>query len=406
MKEARDPLDVLVIEPHAEGHHGPYLQWMVEALVERHHQVTVMTLGESLTHPILKRMVSASPHAINVVSPVQGIRHDKSLSGVFSQLIRELSYWRMFRDWYRYTLPEKKPDVVLVPYLDYCLYAIGLLGSPFGNTPWVGVAMRPSFHYRDIGIVAPKPRLAGLKKTLFIRLLKNKHMKNLLTIDEPLIEYLRVNGSLNSKVSFLPEPYDIDVLPTPDKAKMKYGFDTRRKLILVYGSITMRKGVTALLRAVSDQACPEFVDVLFAGKLNEDVRELLSEPWMQVIQKTSRLTVIDRYIAPEEEPILFSAADIVWLGYHGHYTGSGVLVQAAKFGRPVIGCGEGIIGWQVRRHKIGVVIDQNDISSVIFGIQNLVENEKFYEECEVNCFHAFDANNLDMAKNVLVNSVL
>jgi glycosyltransferase involved in cell wall biosynthesis len=405
MKKTCDPLEVLVIEPHTAGHHGPYLQWMVETLVEHGHNVTVMTLGESLFHPILKRLISASTHAVKVVAPERSIQHNKSYSGAVGQMVRELSYWKMFRGWYRRTSVKKKPDVVLVPYLDYCLYAIGLLGSPFGNTPWVGVAMRPSFHYRDTGVIAPKPSLAGLKRALFFWLLSNKHLRKLLTIDEPLFEYLNLNAKHCHKVTFLPEPYDVGTVPEPAVAKSKYGFDTQRKLIMVYGAIALRKGAVSLLRAIADQRCPESVDVLFAGKLSEDMHELLGESWVQVLLNTQRLKVIDRFISVEEESDLFSAADIIWLGYLGHYTGSGVLVQAARTGRPIIGCEDGIIGWQAKRYEMGVVVRPNNLASVVSGIRTLIENEGLCIKYASNGKRAFKMHSINLAKDILVNAI-
>jgi glycosyltransferase involved in cell wall biosynthesis len=399
MTPESSPLNVLVIEPHMVGHHGTYLQWMVEALVEHGFKVTIMTQPVSLQHPSLLHIMKAHPQVVEVVTPACSYR-----SNTDSLVQRELGFWRMFRNWYLQQSVRCQPDVVLLPYLDYCLYAIGLLGSPFGSTPWVGVAMRPSFHYHDMGIAAPYPSLARLKKALFFRLLKNKQLKSILTIDEPLSEYLSVKDVPNGKVVFLPEPYDVQVMPLSIDAKKKYEFDVNQKVILVYGAITSRKGVVSLLRAITDQSCPEFVSVLLAGKLADDMHVMLGETWIRALRRSKRLTVLDRFIPAEEEPNVFSAADIVWLGYQGHYTGSGVLVQAAKFGRPVIGCEDGVIGWQTRRHKMGVVVRQKDIGSVVAGIRTLIDDEGVHEKCGINGRRAFENNTLSNAKVILVNA--
>jgi glycosyltransferase involved in cell wall biosynthesis len=395
---------ILVVEPHAQGHHGPFLQWMLEALVEREFRVTLITLPESLRHPSLQHISRGLTGVVDVVSAdgENRIREYQGLiqPGLASLIKRELAYWRTFRDWYRLQVTRKQPDIVFLPHLDYCLYAIGLLGSPFDDVPWVGVAMRPSFHYREMGVVAPRPSLAELKKVLFSRLLGNKYLKRLLTIDEPLVEYLRDRAPAG-KVTFLPEPSDLQTLPDARDARRELGIDSERKVILVYGSLSLRKGVSELLRAIANPTCPKVVDVLIAGKVGDDLRGLLSEHWVQAMQEERRIKIVDRFITADEERILFAAVDMVWLGYRKHYTASGVLVQAARAGRPVIACEEGILGWQTRRHRLGTVVCLNDIASILAGIRALAENKVMCEACGINGRRAFEANSIDNAKEAL-----
>ena len=52
--------NILIFEPHANGHHGPYVQWMATGLVERGFKVTVVPLRESLAHPSMQMLGDAS----------------------------------------------------------------------------------------------------------------------------------------------------------------------------------------------------------------------------------------------------------------------------------------------------------------------------------------------------------
>ncbi len=287
-------------------------------------------------------------------------------------MAREFSYWWLFRRWYKANVDTARPDLVLLPFLDYSLYAIGLLGSPFGNCPWVGLAMLPSFHYKEVGVIAPRPSLAKIKQALFFRLLHNPYLRRLLTIDEPLMAYIgKSRGS--GKVAFLPQPAEFGVLPDAVEAKRWVGLSAGRRLILVYGEITQRKGIVELLRAVANPNFPSSVDVLLAGHIPSDMRHCLSESWVQTLATEKRLIQIDRFILTEEEPILFAAADIVWLGYRRHYTESGTLTLSARAGRPVLACEEGIIGWQTRRHSLGEVVRPEEVASVIAGVNALLD---------------------------------
>lgn len=369
---------VLVFEPKVSGHHGPYLEWMVQGLIGHGFTVTLVTLPESLMHPSMREIVQAtettSGQLLQVIQSIAVAPQRRRKDGIVSLLMRELTYWRQFRGWYKAHVNTIHPDVVLLPYLDYCLYAIGLLGSPFGGCPWVGVSMRPSFHYQEMGVIAPKPSLAAIKKWLFLRVLNNKHLRCLLTIDEPLSEYLAKVNKFVGRYAFLPEPVGLGYLPDVEDAKRFLRVPQKRKLILVYGAITYRKGVVELLRAVADPSFPPLIDVLLAGKIASELDGLLAEPWVAALVSGGRLRILDRFFESNEEPHLFSAADIVWLGYKNHYTASGVLVQAARAGRPVLACAAGIIGWQTSRYSLGEVIEPKEIKSVMSGVYALLQH--------------------------------
>ncbi len=379
-------MKTLIFEPHVDGHHGPYLQWMATGLAGRGFDITIVTLPETMVHPAILELTQAareSTGSLQIVATETSIKLPSSTSGgLFGLVAREWAYWRLFRAWYKTYGSSVRPDLVFLPYLDYCLYAIGLLGSPFGDCPWVGLAMRPSFHYRAMGVRAPRPALAGVKKALFSRVIRNRFLRQLLTIDEPLASYLVDSPQASGKVSFFPEPVELGDLPAPDEARQKFGVDPEHKLILLYGAVTSRKGVVELLRALTTPDFPPAVDVLLAGKVTETgINELLSESWVRALQADGRLKVIDRFIKIAEEPVLFAAADIVWVGYRGHYNSSGLLAQAVSAGRPVLACNEGILGWQTERHGLGQVVNPADSAEVAIAVAALLRNKA---DTEVN----------------------
>ncbi|MFZ5653346.1 MAG: glycosyltransferase [Pseudomonadota bacterium] len=378
-------MNVLVLEPHANGHHGPYLQWMATGLAGRGFRVTVVTLPESLSHPSIQVLKEASRAAeqtnLCLIGADNFSLQAARRSGAAGLAARELAYWRLLRAWYRMYAETVRPDVVFLPYLDYCLYAIGLLGSPFGDRPWVGVAMRPSFHYPQMGVIAPPTSLAKFKKALLFRLLRNRSLRRLLTIDEPLSQYLADRPALAAKVAFLPEPAALADLPDRDGAKHRLGLPAERKIVLVYGAVTERKGVRELLLALANPAFPPSADVLLAGTISPEIHQALAEPAVAPLVAQGRVRLLDRFIETREEPVLFAAADIVWLGYRGHYTASGVLVQAANAGRPVVACQEGIIGWQTRRHGLGEVVKPEDPAAVCAAIGALLQGPPAQKVC-------------------------
>lgn len=368
---------VLILETCANGHRGPYLHWMATGLVEHGFNVTIITLPEVMAHPSLRALSERIPDGggpLQIIEAAAPVKLPSSVAGggLIGLAYPQLAYWRLFRAWYREFAEIVKPDVVYLPDLDSTLYATGLLGSPFGACPWTGLVMRPSFHYKDIGVVAPEPSLAAIRKAIFFRLLNNRYLRYLLTLDEPLSEYLKGKGTAAEKVVFFPEPAASHKIKDVIVAKEMFGLSKDRKAVIVYGAITARKGVIELLRAL---ACPDFppsVDVLLAGKISTEIRNALSEDWIQSLVVNGRLRIVDRFISDDEEPFLFAATDVVWLGYKAHYGASGVLVQAARSGCAVLACKEGVIGWQTVRHHLGETASIDDKSSIISALHRIM----------------------------------
>lgn len=368
----------LVFEPHSDGHHGPYLHWMVTGLVDRGFEVTIITLPETLVHPSMQTLTSTASTegagSLRLIGDATSITLPSGATGGAAGITaREYAYWRLFRAWYKAYAATLRSDVVYLPYLDYCLYAIGLLGSPFGDCPWVGLTMRPSFHYRSMGVEAPKPNFAWIKEILFFRMLRRRSLKCLLTIDEPLAAYIEAMPLNAEKVVFYPEPAELGELPEPSAARQKLSMSPSRKLVLLYGAIAARKGVVELLQALAEPGFPTAVDVILAGKVVEPaIQKMLNESWVCNLIGQGRIKVIDRYIDPSEESTLFAAADIVWVGYRGHYNSSGILAQAVNAGRPVLACKGGVLGWQTRRHGLGLTVNPTDKAAVATAIGALL----------------------------------
>lgn len=375
-----------------------YLRWAIEQLAARGHAIAVIASPDAMEHPSMTGL-AADPRA-----NVQWFSYARPgpVRGSPNLIHREIAYWRSFRRHFAAATRDFEVDTVFVPYLDYFLYAAGLLGSPFGDVPWVGLAMRPSFHHAAMAVRSPTPHFAWAKRRLFFRLLRQPSLRALLTIDESMAAYLADRPSA-AKVRFLPSPTVLRSRATRELARSRLGLGSARQILLVYGGLTQRKGIPHLLRAMSDPAFPNTVDVVLAGKLSMPTATELASPAAGQLIAQGRIHVFDRFLDDNEESYAFSAADFVWLGYVRHYGPSGVLAQAGAMGLPVIADDHGLIGWQTRRHDMGLLVNVDDAHGVASAVGHLARDRVLAARLGENGRRAFGEVEVDPAGQVLAS---
>lgn len=356
-------MHILILEAGLTGHHANYLEHIAATFLEQGHRLTISVREEHADNPLFARLNASYPGRVDA----RAIPPLPSWTCVFGRLGvvgSELSHWLMFKRFFQQLQVEDRVDHVFVPYLDYCLHATALLGSPWAQVRWSGICMRPSFHYGDAGVIAPKPKWSAVKERLFYRLLRQPSLQKLLTIDELLEQQTKQKCPLNAqKLAFVPDPAELTHDFDRASARARLGIPEQDFVILVYGAIDGRKGVEHLLAGIRNRQFSKTLKMLVMGKQTPTLRDkLIHEP--QVIS-------IDRYVDAATEEAGFRAADVVWMGYSSHYAMSGVLVLAAFAGKPVIATRNGLIGWMTQNHRLGVAIDSENPEAVSRAISDM-----------------------------------
>lgn len=398
---------VLLIEPHCAGHHSVYLNWLVQGLVDLGMQLQIGTLESSLQHPLFQN-IQRQYSQIPIISLPDSFVGDTRQGGVFNLIRREFFYYGLFKKLFRIASENTDFDAVFVPYVDYCTYAIAFLGSPFEHTPWNGIVMRPSFHYREMDIVCPASAGSRLKKRLFLRLLAERNLKTLFTTDETLKVYIDNKWTkFSNRLEKYHDPVHLPEKWEKNEARRFLGIPASVPLILIYGAITGRKGVDRLLLAFNEYQFPKGAHVLLAGKQSEDVQQILrGYPLAQKLMKEHRLHQLPGFIDADQEIASLSAADILWLGYRDHYVMSGVLVQAGRMGLPVIADECGLIGWYTSKYSLGVVVKSSDTHEVARAVRILIEDKEFASECGKNGERLFAGNTVKQFINLIAKDLL
>lgn len=370
----------LIIEPNADGHRMNYVKWSAKALLDCGYQVKLITTPAATKHPMFQDALTYCEGKIEVaMMPDIAVGNQVGMRNLWN---RHHRFWTAFAAAFKEHGAEA--DLVFIPYLDHCDKAFSVLGSPFGKTPWAGVSMRLTFHHAAMGIKSPASRTHAAERALYRRLLKSPTLRTLFVIDESLHLYTQHHlPKLAGKVNYLADPQELSNTMTREQARARLGVEARF-LILLYGSLTARKGIRRLIEATISSEFPTNGLTLIAGTPDGETCALLESPDAKKAQELGRLLVVARHASSEEEEIYFRAADLVWLAYEGHYGSSGVLSLAAAAGVPVVGSEDGVSSWEIQRSRLGLILKSNDMA----GAQLLRARS---EERTGDDFHSFSA---------------
>jgi glycosyltransferase involved in cell wall biosynthesis len=357
-------MHIVIFEVALSGHHANYLSHLATLFLSQGHRISVTLLEEHHVDPVIVELLGNFPDRFKLIPLREGafLRRGTKRLGVVGS---ELKCWLMFRQAFKRLQAGEQVDQVFFPYLDYCLHAIALLGSPCGSVPWSGICMRPSFHYHAAGVLAPIPKWRRVKAWLFRKLLGQRSLKTLFTIDELLEQQVHLeHPTITPRLVYVPDPAELSTRHNQASARNLFRLAQDDFVILVYGAIDPRKGIDQLLQGVRGQQLARKVRILVAGRHTPALREQLCHEHL--------VTSIDGYADSETEEAAFRAADAVWMGYRAHYVMSGVLVLAAFAGKPVIATRNGLIGWMTQQHSLGMAIDCEDPAKVNAAVRNLI----------------------------------
>ena len=365
---------LLIVVPEAKGHHlALYTRLLLREAAGRGWTVTVLTSEFGRKHSAFDLI--AADHEVPLRTIVMPDVYRSPNTGSMALFASQVRLWNALRKACRENGQFSDFDLIYFVNLDYFEKALSLLGSPVGNRPFAGMLMNPKFHRASTGL-GPPSRADFIYRLMFKRLLAIGGLRKLLVIDGPFRDFCRQRRFANAdKISLVSDVGELSRLEPRSSARASLGIAPDAFVILVYGSLTRRKGIEQLLSAVQNLGDPD-VMVLVAGKPDEDIASLLSSTRYRELQESGQLLVRAEFHDDAAEVRVFSAATVVWLGYiGGAYGSSGVLYQAGSAGLPVISMADGLVGLTVREHELGITLDASDVSAVADAIRRLRQDE-------------------------------
>ncbi len=370
-------LRILIVEPESSGHHfSLYLKLIVKSLNNKVH-IHLLTSSDSRFHPAFETVMRESGG--NLTTHLLAPYKKSNSNATFNLFIQQCKLYFKIKESFKEVIKEFVIDKVFFVNIDHIEKALSIFGSPFGKYPYAGIFMNPKFHKYEMGI-GSKSRNDKIYKFLFKQLLKQKTLKTIGTVDETFANYY----NKNKKIKFIPEPFDLNGTMNRQQARDAFGFSEEKFVILVYGDLTLRKGIRELINGIHNNGNSN-ICLHFVGKTNDDTETYLKDKNVIKLIKEGRLYIKRGFQTETEQYVSFISSDIVWVGYSNGFSGSsGVYYQASSLGIPVIVNDFGLLGWLVKKHKNGIACDIYNSTSINNSVNLLVENRTMYYELSNN----------------------
>lgn len=394
------------------GHHPVYIRhlityWQQKEFLER---LTIVVLPDFFTvHADVVALADSS--CIRFIS-ITASETDalKNRSSGINRSLRNFQEWHFFQRYAR-TL---KADHCLMLYFDSCLLPLAA-GMSF-PCPFSGIYFRPTFHYSTFypqsGAAQPlNARLQKWREQLSIkRALDHPKFKTLFSLDPLAVEGLRQLYP-KADVIELPDPVSLRHSAQSEVAALRQSLEIEcdRKVLLLFGAITERKGIFQLLEAISllpSDVC-QHLCILLIGESNPTMQPKLRSR-IEILQQARPVQFVINFEYLDEAlvPAYFHLADIILAPYQQHVGMSGILLQAAAARKPVLGSDYGLMGEITRRHQLGVAVDTTRPQEIADGIYRLIakDGNNLYNPCSAYQFAR--ANSAERFAQVICKKML
>lgn len=227
-----------------------------------------------------------------------------------------------------------------------------------------GILFRPSVHYPALGSRRLRARewvRDARKELLYQLMLLNRAVRVVLTLDPYFPDYAAERYVHGTKVKAVPDPVHPAVNGTAADARLADAFPPGRIVLLLFGYLTERKGVLALLDALR-RLRPDVatrVAVILAGKVAPEIRGAVDAHCREIRAEHPDLwlRIEDRRVSSGELDMLVRRCDVVLAPYQRFVGSSGVLLWAARHGKPVLTQDFGLLGRLVNDYRLGLTAD-------------------------------------------------
>jgi glycosyltransferase involved in cell wall biosynthesis len=281
--------------------------------------------------------------------------------------------------------------------LDACLKDIAFSRLNRCKAKLVGVLSQPFLHYINFTSYQTKRWLTKsryLKTYIKTFIMCHRSIMGEVLVLDPLAQDYYNLKLQTSKFRFLPE-YRILVEPISDSRK-HFNIPEGRQIILFTGNIARRKGAIEFVKAfqkvlVEHKHLKDQLTVVFAGLIMEDVRDTFYKAISELhsVCPNFPILIIDRYLTDDEFITLIAISDLICMPYINFIGSSGILMNAAAWGRPVLASEFGLVGELVRCYNLGIACNTSSVSELARAVYKAINEFKHIDDERRQAIKAF-----------------
>lgn len=366
---------ILIIETEYKGHHLPgYLVYVLRSFKNQNVAITLLTSPEAKNKAKEAIQILRKENVqfnLDVVENIE-VKNYSSINLLFNQI----KFFFKVKKKFELINSFSKFDHVFLASIEKFDKALAIFGSPFSNTNFSGIFLGAKFHLKNFGI-SQRSRYNYLSIFFFRNLLKIPKLKNIITNDHLLKKYVGSQGWKNSeKLKFLHDPKEFNFNSTKFNARNKLHLPIKSILILVYGALIPSKGIAELLSIFRINKLHKDIRIILAGKQLEDVKNYLeNNNFVKKLMLEKKIFIFKNWINEQKESDLFSATDIVWIGYKNYSSPSGVFYQAVHKSLPMIISDDGLLYNLNQTINVARAVNIHNPLSIIEGIDFVLKSK-------------------------------
>jgi glycosyltransferase involved in cell wall biosynthesis len=366
--------NVMLFDLSIEGHHPAYIQHLIQYWCDcqvsgcLHIVVSPKFLERHADVVSLAANYPQSKVNFVAISPTAAASLKSNKSGV-SRTIRAFQEWDLLCHY----ASSLQATHCLAMYFDTCMLPLAVGKKP--PCPISGIYFKPTFHYDRFDRFTPswKYRLQQVRERQILSAnLQKPQLQTLFCLDPLVVKYIE---SVRGAFKAIPVPDPVAIAPVSERQvielRQRLGIEPSRKILLLFGALTSRKGIGQLLAALAllPPELGEKVCLLLVGQANlSNQAEIASQ--IAAIPANLKLRILSHYefVAESEVHTYFHLADLVLAPYQRHMGMSGILMLAAAAGKPVLSSDYGLMGEIVKQHRLGMTVDSTQPAEIARGL--------------------------------------
>jgi glycosyltransferase involved in cell wall biosynthesis len=355
--------DLLLFDLYTGGHHRQYLELIARRWADDPGRGTLAVAAPAAffeTHHEFEEWIRLQPtvEAIRLDLPRPLREGDLSLSDVLSN---DAVHGRLLRE----VVGTYRPRHTLAMYFDHV--QASLARGIRLDTRLSGIYFRPSFHYRTVSGRREYGLLSRARKRALLALaVRHRSIHHIFCLDPHAAE------AVGKPLIPLPDGFSsVPGGPAASDVRNAWGVAEDHRVLLFFGVVSGRKGIHDMA-AAAESVRPNLrnrLAIVIAGRVPDAERVAVRASLKRIHEAGASLITDHRFIDEADIPSFFAAADAAHVAYRRHIGSSNVLIRAASARIPVIGPEFGLMGRQIREHRLGIAVDTSDRRRLADGIE-------------------------------------